>query len=198
MFVVCVVLGKNVTLREVHNLVQRLKARRLGIATVEDRLQAVLRKFCAFRDNTASIVVTETETTQTTTLQTRQTHRFFKAFPEVLMLDSTHGTNVSKYKLFIFMIEDGQYVQHALVENESHTCMKEAIGAFKENNPTWDAIRAIMTDKNFRESSLLKRTFPLALPLEEVFTYGDGQIRVLWPQPRYFYRVEDAVDLMVK
>ncbi|ETK75645.1 hypothetical protein L915_17781, partial [Phytophthora nicotianae] len=97
---------KSVTLRDVHNLVQRLKARRLGIATVEDRLQAVLRKFCPFRDNTPSIVVTETETTQTTTLQTRQTHRFFKAFPEVLMLDSTHGTNVSKYKLFIFMIED--------------------------------------------------------------------------------------------
>ncbi|ETO74517.1 hypothetical protein F444_09754 [Phytophthora nicotianae P1976] len=98
--------GKSVTLRDVHNLVQRLKARRRGIATVEDRLEAVLRKFCAFRGNTASIFVDETETTQTITLQTRQMHRFFEAFPEVLMLDSTHGTNVSKYKLFSFMIED--------------------------------------------------------------------------------------------
>ncbi|ETM35526.1 hypothetical protein L914_17592, partial [Phytophthora nicotianae] len=81
----------------------------------------------------------------------------------------------------------GQYVQHALVENESHACMKDAIGAFKENNPTWDAIRAIMTDKNFRESSLLKRTFPLALPLEEVFTeYNRGL--------RYLYYILDGFD----
>ncbi|KAG6965472.1 hypothetical protein JG687_00005437 [Phytophthora cactorum] len=40
--------------------------------------------------------------------------------------------------------------------------MKDAIGAFKETNPTWDAVRAIMIDKDFGEISLLKLEFPLA------------------------------------
>lgn len=95
--------GKRVTLRDVHNLVRRLKAKRRGATTVEDRLEAVLRKFCSVRGNTASIF---RKTTQTITMQTRQMGRFFDAFPEVVLLDSTHGTNAAKYKLFSFMIED--------------------------------------------------------------------------------------------
>ncbi|ETM44663.1 hypothetical protein L914_10123 [Phytophthora nicotianae] len=95
-------------------------------------------------------------------MQTRQMKRFLEAFPEVVMVDSTHGT---KFKLFSFMINNifghGQYVQHSLVENESHAGMKDAISAFKENNPTWDKIRAIMTDKDFDELSLLQHEFPL-------------------------------------
>ena len=39
----------------------------------------------------------------------------FDQFPEVLLLDATHGTNISNYKLFSFMVHDsfgkGQYVQ---------------------------------------------------------------------------------------
>ncbi|ETK84805.1 hypothetical protein L915_10265 [Phytophthora nicotianae] len=95
-------------------------------------------------------------------MQTRQMKRFLEALPEVVMVDSTHET---KFKLFSFMINNifghGQYVQHSLVENKSHACMKDAISAFKENNPTWDKIRAIMTDKDFDELSLLQHEFPL-------------------------------------
>ncbi|POM76709.1 ATP-binding cassette (ABC) Superfamily [Phytophthora palmivora] len=57
-------------------------------------------------DYTASVFTDDSKMTQTITLQTRQMRRFFEAFPEVLMLDSTHGTNSSKYKLFSFMIDD--------------------------------------------------------------------------------------------
>ncbi|ETN06500.1 hypothetical protein PPTG_12615 [Phytophthora nicotianae INRA-310] len=85
--------------------------------------------------------------------------RFFEAFPEVVMLASTLGTYSSKYKLFSLMIDDvfghGQYVQHSLIQKESHACMLDAIGAFKKNKPSWDRIRAIMIDKDFGEISLL-------------------------------------------
>ncbi|ETL39233.1 hypothetical protein L916_09387 [Phytophthora nicotianae] len=98
----------------------------------------------------------------------------------------------------------GQYVQHALVENESHACMKDAIGAFKENNPTWDAIRAIMVDKDFGEISLLKREFPLARVLICHF-HLKKYLRTEMAKSVYggrnavdLDRVEDAVDLMVK
>ncbi|ETP14633.1 hypothetical protein F441_10447 [Phytophthora nicotianae CJ01A1] len=150
--------GKRVILRDVPNLVQRPKAKHRGSGTVEKRLEAVLRKFCSYQGNRASIFVDESETTQTITMQTRQMKRFLEAFPDVVMVDSTHGT---KFKLFSFMINNifghGQYVQHSLVENESHAGMKDAISAFKENNPTWDKIRAI----DFGELSLLQHEFPL-------------------------------------
>ena len=41
--------------------------------------------------------------------------RMFDLFPEVLLIDATHGTNNCNYKLFSFMIHDtfgsGQHVQ---------------------------------------------------------------------------------------
>ncbi|KAG2821837.1 hypothetical protein PC119_g4418 [Phytophthora cactorum] len=49
--------------------------------------------------------------------------RCIEVFPQVLMMGATHNTNDARYKLFSFMIHDvfghGQYVQHALMENES-------------------------------------------------------------------------------
>ncbi|OWZ17467.1 hypothetical protein PHMEG_0008588 [Phytophthora megakarya] len=73
--------GKLVELRGLHNLVQRMKAKRRSQCTVEDRLEAVLRTFCSYRGNQTSIFVDDTKTTQIITLQTRQMKRFFVAFP---------------------------------------------------------------------------------------------------------------------
>ncbi|KAG6942432.1 hypothetical protein JG688_00018121, partial [Phytophthora aleatoria] len=75
--------GKRVILRDGHNLVQRLRAKRRGSGSVEDRLEAVLRKFSANRDFTASIFVDDSKKTQTITLQTRQMIRVFEAFLRV-------------------------------------------------------------------------------------------------------------------
>lgn len=99
--------GKQVTLRDVHNLVQKLKESRRGSTTVETRLDCILRDFCSSRKgNTATIYVDDDKLAQTITFQTHQMRRFFEAFPEVLMIDATHNTNDARYKLFSFMIHD--------------------------------------------------------------------------------------------
>lgn len=63
----------------------------------------------------------------------------FDRFPEVLMIDATHGTNVSKYKVFSIMAQDvfgkGQFVQHAVVQNERRPTPLTALDEFKKNNP---------------------------------------------------------------
>ncbi|ETL81828.1 hypothetical protein L917_17927, partial [Phytophthora nicotianae] len=68
----------------------------------------------------------------------------FKRFPEVLLIDATHGTNVSKYKVFSFMTHDafghGQYVQHAVVQNEGYETLLTAIETFKKHNPDWTKV----------------------------------------------------------
>ncbi|KAF1787706.1 hypothetical protein GQ600_14307 [Phytophthora cactorum] len=55
--------GKRVILRVVHNLVQRLRAKRRGSGSVEARLKAVLRKFFANRDYSPSIFVDDSNKT---------------------------------------------------------------------------------------------------------------------------------------
>ncbi|ETK71347.1 hypothetical protein L915_21398, partial [Phytophthora nicotianae] len=96
----------HVTLRDMHNMVTKLKEKRKGGATTEERLETVLQELCETRDNRTTVFGNDTKTTQTMTMQTRQMRRCFKAFPEVLLVDTTHNTNESRYKLFSFMVND--------------------------------------------------------------------------------------------
>eukprot|EP00644_Phytophthora_capsici_P005188 jgi/Phyca11/96162/e_gw1.1.1783.1 len=98
--------GQNVTLRDVHNMVARMRERRRGTDTVEQRLETRLRDFCTGKGNRAAVYVDDESLAQTIVLQTRQMRRWFKAFPEVLLVDATHNTNDSRYKLFSFMVHD--------------------------------------------------------------------------------------------
>jgi hypothetical protein len=89
----------------VHNMVSKMREKRRG-ATTEERLEAVLQALCESRGNRASVFVDDDKRAQTITLQTRKMRRWFKAFPEVLLVDATHNTNESRYKLFSFMVND--------------------------------------------------------------------------------------------
>ncbi|KAF1778927.1 hypothetical protein GQ600_8836 [Phytophthora cactorum] len=95
--------GKQVTLRDVHNLVSKLKEIRRGATTVESRLECCFREFCSQTENTATVYVDDNKLAQTITFPTQQMRR---ALPEVMMVDATHNTNDARYKLFSFMIHD--------------------------------------------------------------------------------------------
>jgi len=97
---------KKAALKDVHNLVQMLKKIQLSATTVEDRLEIVLCRFCSSKGKSWTVFVDEKKTVQTITLQSNQMRLFFQAFTEVVLLDSTHNTNSSSYKLFSFMVED--------------------------------------------------------------------------------------------
>ncbi|KAE9199397.1 hypothetical protein PF004_g19282 [Phytophthora fragariae] len=62
--------------------------------------------------------------------------RLFKAFPEVVLVDSTHDTNANRYKLFSFVVHDvfgkEQYVHHALVESGHKVNLWRVIEIFKK------------------------------------------------------------------
>ncbi|OWZ00763.1 ABC transporter [Phytophthora megakarya] len=98
--------GKQVALRDVHNMVARRMEQRRGGLSVEKWLDSVLQNMCQTRGNHAAVNVDETKKVQTITLRTRQMRHWFKAFPEVLMIDATHNTNESCYKLFSFMVHN--------------------------------------------------------------------------------------------
>ncbi|KAG6623606.1 uncharacterized protein IUM83_02195 [Phytophthora cinnamomi] len=88
----------------------------------------------------------------------------FARFPELVMIDTTHGTNSSKYKIFSIMAHDafgkGQFVQHAVIQNEHNPTLLKALEQFKRYNPAWSRIKCILIDKDFGEISVLKKNFP--------------------------------------
>ncbi|OWZ07632.1 hypothetical protein PHMEG_00019952 [Phytophthora megakarya] len=88
----------------------------------------------------------------------------FDRFPEVLMIDAMHGTNMSKYKGFSIMAHDvfgkGQFVQ-----NERRTTLLAVLIEFKRNNRCWTKIKCVIIDKDFTEMSVLKVAFPDAVVL---------------------------------
>ncbi|OWZ07878.1 ABC transporter [Phytophthora megakarya] len=108
--------GMNATLRDDHNMVSRMHEEH-----DEDLAQMI-------------------------TIQTRQMRRWFKAFPEVMLVEATHNTNESRYKLFSFMIHN--------VYGHGH--------AFKFCHPSRGQIRVIVIDKGMGELSLLEEHFPNA------------------------------------
>ena len=79
----------------------------------------------------------------------------FVKFPEVLLIGAKHGTNASRYKVFSFMAHDvfgkGQYVQHAILQNERSETIRNAIETFKKNNPDWKRVQCVIIDKEFTE-----------------------------------------------
>ncbi|KAG3184370.1 hypothetical protein PC128_g13755 [Phytophthora cactorum] len=93
----------------------------------------------------------ETYTSEDDNERVAQVHRDFsedshmrrttRKFPEAICVDATYGTNISRYRLFSFMLTDkfgcGSFAQRALVDGESKLNMLCAIRAFKQNNPGW-------------------------------------------------------------
>ncbi|KAE9261050.1 hypothetical protein PR003_g34095, partial [Phytophthora rubi] len=100
--------GKKTILRDVHNMLQRMKTK--GNAGLSDaqRAFAVLDEFCGQDGcNSAEVLVdSDTNVARVLTFQTANMKRLFKAFPEVVVVDSTHNTNENRYKLFSFVVHD--------------------------------------------------------------------------------------------
>ncbi|KAE9262408.1 hypothetical protein PF001_g32068, partial [Phytophthora fragariae] len=172
--------------RDIHNLVASLKAKDHGTATVAEQLHKWMLEFSEEEGNIGRIfvdLINEKKIATCVTIQTRSMREMFDRFPEVLLIDATHGTNSSKYKVFSFMAHDcfghGQYVQHALVQNERYETLQTAIETFKKHNPAWEKLRCVVIDKDFTEMSVLKASFPHVVVLLcqfHVIKYLHGEI----------------------
>ncbi|KAE8968249.1 hypothetical protein PR001_g27853 [Phytophthora rubi] len=159
--------GKSMELRDVHNLIASIKRESRGGKTDDERSVELLREFCQTNGNSAAISMNNSSgLVHAVCFQTARQKRLFKAFPEVIMVDTTHGTNRNYCKLFSILVDDvfgkGQYVQRSLVERETKENLSFCLQEFKEANPAWEKIRVIVTDKDFSEKDVLAEAFPNA------------------------------------
>ncbi|KAE9045771.1 hypothetical protein PR001_g4834 [Phytophthora rubi] len=152
-------------MKDVHNLIARLEKEAVGSDSLEKRVENYLIDF-ATGGNYARMFTNTEGVAEVITLQTAHMRSMFESFPEIVLIDATHDTNKSNYKLFSFMIHDafdkGYHVQHSLIGNEKKETLRTAIRQFKEACPTFDYIACIMVDKDFTEIAVLEEEFPSA------------------------------------
>ncbi|KAE9315544.1 hypothetical protein PR003_g18962, partial [Phytophthora rubi] len=154
---------KSMDLRDVHNLLAAGTRKNQGRKTDEERTVSLLREFCETDGNAATLSVDDSSgLVHAVCFQTARQKRLFTAFPEVILVDTTHDTNKNKYKLFSIQ---GQYVYHSLVESEMADNLSFCLKEFKESNPAWVNIRVVVTDKDFNEKDVLADAFPDARQL---------------------------------
>ncbi|KAE8968660.1 hypothetical protein PF011_g27099 [Phytophthora fragariae] len=94
-----------------------------------ERAVSVLDEFCEMNNgNVAEFVIDkETNVVQVIAFQSARQKRLFAAFPEVVLVDSTHNSNANRYKLFSFAVHDvfgkvGNCFQ-ALTKNALNICL---------------------------------------------------------------------------
>eukprot|EP00644_Phytophthora_capsici_P018781 jgi/Phyca11/132098/e_gw1.132.29.1 len=100
--------GKRTVLQDGHNMIQEARHNFNAGASDGERALKVLDEFCEGNAGNAAEFVVDAETgvIRVITFQSARMKRLFAAFPEVVLVDSTHGTNVNIYKLFSFVIHD--------------------------------------------------------------------------------------------
>ncbi|OWY91546.1 LOW QUALITY PROTEIN: hypothetical protein PHMEG_00039830, partial [Phytophthora megakarya] len=124
----------------IHNFVLRLTKQEHTAPTSAKQVKLWMKEFTQEAGNVGGMFVDTVNNKNIATcitLQTIHMREIFDRFPEVVMIDATHGANSSKYKIFSIMARDsfgkGQFVQHAV---------------------------CILIDKDFVEISVLTTSFP--------------------------------------
>ncbi|KAF1793969.1 hypothetical protein GQ600_7431 [Phytophthora cactorum] len=144
-------IGENTTvqpaMKDVHNLVACLKRETYAFPTIEERIASILGILPVVKAIFSRVYASE------------------KNFPEVLLIDATDDTNVSNYKLFIFMIQDvvgkGQHVQstachyHVVLE-----AMKVLLTSEVKNTLWFEYFDANWTNCKQRWSSVYRGNVP--------------------------------------
>ncbi|RLN55055.1 hypothetical protein BBJ28_00004331 [Nothophytophthora sp. Chile5] len=145
--------GKTMLLRDVHNMLAAIKRDQRGGESDEELTEDLLREFCQVEGNAAAVFVSDSSgIANAICFQTARQKRLFKAFPEVILVDTTHCTNRNFYKLFGFLVND--------VFGLTKQNLTLAVQHFKEQNPAWVNIKVIVTDKDFSEKDVLAEEFP--------------------------------------
>lgn len=150
--------GKAVIAKDLHNL-KRSTYGQDEAALLQDQL-----KHCKTAYGAKTLIVTdESKELQVLFIQTPHMQRAFRAFPEVLLLDATYRTNKLKMPLFVFVVQDGSGISHAVayafVACEQQHVVTRLLEVFVRENPAALDTKVVVVDKDFAEIAAIKTAF---------------------------------------
>ena len=90
----------------------------------------------------------------------------FQSYPELICVDATYKLLELRFPVYIILIEDGngqsEIVAVFLLLEETQESLSCVLDIFQKNNPGWEYVRVIMTDKDMTEREVLANKFPSA------------------------------------
>ena len=116
-------------------------------------------------------ILLEEDTSQLLGIYYQEQHmkKIFSDFPELLMIDSTYKLNDLRMPLYVLLVVDGngesEIIATFLTANETENTIRRMINIFKEHNPGYANIKAIISDKDFVERMVLHEEIPQAAML---------------------------------
>ena len=151
--------GKFVLLKDIHNLRTKLKSSNNKDLTT---LQSAISHLSKCNGAYVKLVTNESSELRGLYFQDARMCDISQTYPEFLCIDATYKVNDLRMPLYVLLIENGngesEVVGMWLVADETEEMMTEMIKLFKEQNPNWDQVQTVMSDKDFieREKSLRK------------------------------------------
>lgn len=150
--------GKVLLPKYVENVIAKKRMETYTSMDDTERVAQVLRDFSEGPGNAVNVFRDKgTGLTSCITFQTAHMRRMARKFPEAVYLDATYRTNISRYRLFSFMITDkfgcGSFAQQALIDGDSRLNMSCALRVY---NAGWAEVKVTVIDKDFTELKLLR------------------------------------------
>ena len=161
--------GKSVFMRDIHNLATQTARQSCSDVTASDVPASEVQALADWLKSEHPTVdhhflLDENEVVQGLYIQDAMMKDKFQKFPEVILVDSTHKTNLNAMPLFVILCIDGNGDSHVvaafLVHHEDEVTVREMVKVFKAKNPASGETSVIITDKDMTERGIFKTELP--------------------------------------
>ena len=151
--------GINLTLKDLHNIHQKLKP-----TADNNRLMSLLELMVQEHGSTAELICTEDDNTlRAIYYQDRRMKVMMSAYPELVLIDATYRLNDLRMPLYVLMVVDGngesQVVGLWIVANEEKDTIERLMDIFIAHNTTTN-IKVFMADKDMVERQVIAEKLP--------------------------------------
>lgn len=150
---------RSILLRDIHNQKKTTDA-----ATSDGDIVTFMNEVRKIPDATVELFTDETNELQGIFFQTDRMKLFYKAYPDVLLIDATYGTNNRRMPVFLLVVVDGngesQIVCLFITRSENYETMMKLFAKFKHENTETSKLTLAVTDKNFAERRAISESFP--------------------------------------
>ena len=153
--------GKNITMKDLHNIGTRMKMNTDRKATSE--VQGI-GEWIKEQHPGVDCEFVINDKVLTGIFQDAEMKSTFDRFPELLLADSTYKTNNLNLALYAMLSVDGNGESHLVcaffVLAEDKTSLTDMLSRFKARNPRWIDVKTVITDKDMTERLVFKSCLP--------------------------------------
>ncbi|KAH3772447.1 hypothetical protein DPMN_173785 [Dreissena polymorpha] len=143
--------GKFLLLKDIHNLHAKLKSTTKDVTTLQSAVDHLSKCNGAY----VKLVKNENSELRELYFQDARMRDIFQAYPEFLCIDATYKVNDLRMPMCIFLIENGNGQSEVVgmwsVADETEEMMTKKVRLFKEQNPSWDKVQTVRSEKDFVE-----------------------------------------------